>query len=150
MFNQKLIILLKAGVSFVKALTIIIKNHRPCALKDILIKAENDINNGVSISKAFSYSQIPFQKIYTASLYSGEKSGQINSILEKYNAYLDKISTFRRKMISSLSYPVVLLTFMISIVFLVITFAIPKFADFYTSFDAQLPVVTKTLINSGT
>ena len=53
MFNQKLIILLKAGVSFIKALTIIINNHRPCALKDILIKAENDINNGVSISEAF-------------------------------------------------------------------------------------------------
>ena len=52
-------------------------------------------------------------------------------------------------MISSLSYPVVLLTFMISIVFLVITFAIPKFADFYNSFDTQLPAVTKALINSG-
>jgi type IV pilus assembly protein PilC len=145
-FNQKLIILLKAGVSFLKSLQIIIANHKNCPLKDILIKAEKDINNGIPISKAFSYPQIPFEKIYSATLLAGEKSGQLNTLLEKYNQYLEKVSSFRRELIKSLTYPTVLLVFMFIIVNVVIAFAIPKFMGLYKGMHAELPPVTKYLI----
>ena len=77
---------------------------------------------------------------------AGEKSGNLESILEKFNIYLSKISALRRKTISSLSYPVILLGFMMAMVLLILLYAIPKFSSFYESFESQLPSTTLLLI----
>lgn len=147
LFNQKLITLLKAGVSFIKAMEIIIKNMREGNFKDILVQIESDIKNGVQISDAFSSSQIPFKKIYRASLLAGERSGNLESVLEKFNVYLEKVTNLRRKTFSSLSYPVILFIFMITMVMLILLYAIPKFSSFYESFRAGLPATTTMLIS---
>lgn len=147
LFNQKLITMLRSGVSFIKALGIIIKNSKEGNLKEILIKIESDIKNGIQISDAFSSKLIPFQKIYRASLLAGEKSGNLEAILEKFNQYLDKISTLRRKILSGLSYPVILLTFMVLMVLVILVYAIPKFSTFYASFESELPSTTLILIS---
>jgi type IV pilus assembly protein PilC len=141
-----LITLLRSGVSFIRALGTIIKNTREGNLKEVLIKVESDIKNGVQISDAFSSNLIPFQKIYRASLLAGEKSGNIESILGKFNVYLEKITTLKRKTISSLSYPIILLGFMVTMVLVILLYAIPKFSSFYESFEAQLPRTTLILI----
>ena len=147
LFNQKLITLLRSGVSFIKALGIIIKNSKEGNLKEILIKIEADIKNGIQISDAFSSNLIPFQRIYRASLLAGEMSGNLEAILEKFNQYLDKIATLRRKILSGLSYPVILLTFMVLMVLVILIYAIPKFSSFYASFESQLPSTTLMLLS---
>lgn len=146
LFNQKLITLLRAGVSFARALEIIIKNMEDGNFREILKRTESDIKNGIQISDAFSSSLLPFQKIYKASLLAGERSGQLVEILEKFNRYVEKISSMKKKLISSLSYPVILFVFMVTMVFLVLVYAIPRFTTFYRGFDADLPGFTLTLI----
>ena len=142
LFNQKLVILLRSGTSFIKALQVILSEMNSSAFKEILIKAESDITNGESISNAFNSQNIPFLKIYKASLLAGEKSGNLIPILEKFNTYTEKITKLKRKTYSSLSYPIVLFVFMISMVFIVMTFVIPSFSGFYESFNAKLPGIT--------
>jgi type IV pilus assembly protein PilC len=96
----------------------------------------------MQISEAFASAQIPFHKIYKASLLAGEKSGHLEQILEKFNIYLSKITNLRRKTVSSLTYPVILLLFMFSIVVVISVFVIPKFSAFFDTLDAQLPTIT--------
>jgi type IV pilus assembly protein PilC len=147
LFNQKMITLLRSGVSFIKALDIVIANLKRGNMKEILSKAQNDINNGVQISDAFSSNSIPFQKIYKATLLAGERSGNLDEILGRFNSYLDKIANLRRKIISSMTYPVILFIFMISLVLIILIYAMPKFASFYDDFEAGLPVATEYLIS---
>lgn len=147
LFNQKLVILLRSGTSFIKALQVIITEMNSSPFKEILIKAETEIKNGESISNAFNSPNIPFIKIYKASLLAGEKSGNLIPILEKFNSYTEKITNLKRKTYSSLSYPIVLFVFMISMVFIVMTFVIPSFAGFYKSFDSKLPGITLFFID---
>ncbi len=149
LFNQKMITLLRSGVSFVRALEVIINNLKRGNLKEVLIKTQTDIKNGIQISDAFSSKQIPFQKIYRASLLAGERSGSLESTLERFNIYLEKVATLRRKVISSMTYPVILFAFMIGMVLLILVYAIPRFSSFYSSFEAELPVVTTYLISLG-
>lgn len=147
LFNQKMITLLRSGVSFIKALEIIVANLKKGNMKEIMSKCQNDIKNGVQISDAFSSSAIPFQKIYKATLLAGERSGNLDEILGRFNKYLEKISNLRRKVISSLTYPVILFIFMISLVLIILVYAMPKFASFYDDFEAELPVATEYLIS---
>ncbi len=147
LFNQEMITLLKAGIPMIRALEIIIQNTRSGILREILAKAAGNIRNGMQISEAFTSAQIPFQKIYTASLLAGEKSGHLEQVLEKFNIYLGKISNLRRKTVSSLTYPIVLLFFMISMVLVISIFVIPKFSAFFDNMDTQLPAMTLFFIS---
>ena len=142
LFNQEMITLLKAGIPMIRALEIIIQNTRIGILREILGKAAGNIRNGMQISEAFSSTLIPFHRIYTASLLAGEKSGHLEQILEKFNIYLGKISNLRRKTVSSLTYPIILLLFMVSMVLVISIFVIPKFSAFFDNMDAQLPAMT--------
>lgn len=146
LFNQKLSTLLKAGIPFIKAINIIIKNTEKGNFKEILIKVETDINNGIQVSDAFSSGKIPFVNIYRATLLAGEKSGNLEELLEKFNNYLEKISTLRKRVFSSLSYPIIVFVFMFLMMFAILVFAIPKFSDFYRGFNADLPGITNTMI----
>ncbi len=149
LFNQKMITLLKSGLTFSKGLEIILKSTQKGTLKEVLTRANTDINNGVQISDAFSSSQIPFQKIYSASLLAGERSGQLSSILAQFNTYLGKIANMRRRVFSSLAYPVVLFTVMIAMVLIILVYAIPKFSAFYQDFDRELPGTTRFFVSVG-
>ncbi len=147
LFNQELITLLKAGIPMIRALEIIIQNTRIGVLREILAKAAGNIRNGMQISEAFSSSQIPYPKIYRASLLAGERSGHLEQVLDKFNIYLGKLSNLRRKMISGLTYPIILLLFMIAMVLVISIFVIPKFSEFFRDMDAQLPAVTLFFVN---
>ena len=143
-----MIALLKAGIPVIRALEIIIQNTRIGILREIVAKAAGNIRNGMQISEAFASAQIPFHKIYRASLMAGEKSGHLEQILEKFNIYLGKISNLRRKTVSSLTYPLILLLFMISMVLVIAIFVIPKFSAFFDNMDARLPAMTLFFIAS--
>jgi type IV pilus assembly protein PilC len=55
----------------------------------------------------------------------------------------------RRRVLSSLAYPVVLFIVMIAMVFTILVFAIPKFSSFYQDFDRELPEMTQFFIDIG-
>jgi type IV pilus assembly protein PilC len=146
LFNQEMITLLKAGIPMTRALEIIIENTRVSGLREIISKAAGNIRNGMQISEAFASPQVPFYKIYKASLLAGEKSGHLEQILEKFNIYLDKLANLRRKIVGSLTYPAILLLFMIAMVLVITVFVIPKFTTFFADLEAQLPPLTLLFI----
>lgn len=146
-FNQKLVVLLRAGVSVINALGVIISNMKKGAFHDILSDVQKDIRNGVLLSQAFNNPRIPFNKIYVASLVAGEKSGALENVIERFNSYLTKITSLRRKLFSSLAYPVVLLMTMVAMVVVVMIYVIPKFEEFFTNLDSELPATTRFLIS---
>jgi len=150
LFNQQLITLLRSGMPFLKALEIIAQHTKKGMLQEILSKTAVDIRNGTQISDAFSSPAIPFQRIYKASLLAGERSGHIEQVLDKFNQYLGKITQLRRKVIGSLTYPVILFSFMVVMVLVIMIFVIPKFTSFYEDFDAQLPGITLFFISVST
>lgn len=141
-FNRELISLLKAGTPLKRSLEVIMENCTDTLLKQILIKALNDIKNGVSISRALSSDHFPLSTIYSATLLAGERSGQLESGLEKFCGYIGRVAQLKRKTISSLTYPLLVITFMAVIVTIIISYVIPRFAGFYADFDADLPFYT--------
>jgi type IV pilus assembly protein PilC len=146
LFNQELITLLKSGIPVTRALEIIIQNMRASTLREIVGKAAASIRGGTPVSEAFASPQIPFHKIYRASLLAGEKSGHLEQVLEKFNVYLSKLANLRRKIVGSLTYPIILLLFMASMVLVISVFVIPKFASFFADMEAKLPSLTLLFI----
>ena len=87
-----------------------------------------------------------FPSVYTASLMAGERSGNLDAVLRRFVAYSKTIDTVRSKTISAMIYPVILVVLAVVLVGIIVIKVVPTFAEFYGSFDAQLPLSTRMIV----
>jgi type IV pilus assembly protein PilC len=146
LFNQELVALIKAGYPIVKSIDVIlsrIKNHH---LKELLMAVQSDLRSGKSLSEAFAPYEDQFSTVYLASLMAGERSANLDGTIKRYIDYAKIISLAKSKIRAALTYPTLLLTFSLVLLFILVTFVIPRFSQFYADFDSQLPSVTRFLM----
>jgi type IV pilus assembly protein PilC len=77
---------------------------------------------------------------------AGERSGNLDSVLRRYVAYEKVIGAVRRRTISALIYPAVLIGMMILLVGIIVLKVVPAFSEFYAGFDRQLPLSTRMIM----
>jgi len=145
--NQELVALIKAGYPILKSVEIITSRVKNTHLKDILMKVEDEIKAGKSLSEAFAPYEKIFSKVYTAALMAGEQSGNLASTISRFVDYAKVISKTKSRIRSALSYPTLLLVFSFFLLTILINFILPRFSDFYKDFEAQLPGITRYLMS---
>jgi type IV pilus assembly protein PilC len=146
LFNQELAALIRAGLPIIASLEILIERRKNQTFKKALMDVRDKVRGGASMSEAFLEQGEMFPGIYSATLASGERSGEIANVLLRYISYQKTMMALRRKVTSALIYPAILFVLMIALVVILITFVVPKFTDFYRDFGADLPLLTRVLI----
>ncbi len=145
-FTRQLSTMFSAGLTIEKSIANLMveeKNHR---FRKIVAKCGNDLTKGMSLSEAMSMSPGVFDGLYTALVHAGEVSGSLHVILEELSDYLETAADTRRKVISALTYPALVMFFMICIVAGLLVFVVPQFAEIYAKFGARLPGPTRALV----
>jgi type IV pilus assembly protein PilC len=104
------------------------------------------VRAGHSLSEAFEAHGSLFPGVYTASLLAGEKSGSLEQVIRRYVAYVKVVSTVRRKTISALVYPAILLALSMGVVSLIVLKVVPEFTAFYDQFGEELPMSTQFIV----
>jgi len=145
-FNQELATLLKAGMALVPSLDILRQRVANVTFKAVLDDVYERVKAGASLSEAFGEHEAMFPPVYAASLMAGERSGNLDSVIRRYVAYEKVVGTVRRRTISALIYPAILVTLMLGLVGFIVFRVVPAFADFYASFDKPLPLATQLLV----
>ena len=84
--------------------------------------------------------------MYTASLLAGEKSGSLEQVIRRYVAYVKIVSGMKRKTISALVYPAILLGLSCVVVRIIVLRVVPEFGAFYRQFDHELPLSTRIIV----
>jgi type IV pilus assembly protein PilC len=148
-FNQEMRALLHAGLPIVPALDILLERRKNRVFRNSLIDVRDRVKSGESLSEAFTAQGDLYPPLYSASLASGERSGELAAVLERFVAYLQKIISIRRKVISALIYPAILMILALGLVALMIFFIIPKFNLFLVDFGAELPLITRIVVNTS-
>ncbi len=138
--------MLNAGLTLTDSLEIIKKQIKKASFQKIILEISNDIKGGNSFSSALKkYSQY-FPNLYIALVKSGEASGKLAEILLKLSENLEKEREFKGKLKGALIYPVIIILAMIGVMFVMITFVIPRLLNLYKEFNIQLPLTTQILI----
>jgi type IV pilus assembly protein PilC len=145
-FNQELATLLKAGMPLVQSLDILRQRVTNPLLKTVLDDVHERVRGGNSLSEAFEAQGALFPGIYTASLLAGEKSGSLEQVIRRYVAYVKVVSSVKRKTISALVYPAILLALSCVVVAIIVLRVVPEFAAFYSQSEHELPVSTRALV----
>ena len=146
-FNQELATLLKAGMPLVQSLEILRRRVSNPVLKAVLDDVHERVRSGSSLSEAFEAHGSLFPGVYTASLMAGEKSGSLEQVIRRYVAYVKVVSGVKRKTISALVYPAILLALSLIVVAIIVLKVVPEFGLFYQQFDAQLPWSTRLIVS---
>jgi type IV pilus assembly protein PilC len=145
-FNQELATLLKAGMPLVQSLDILRQRVSNPTFKAVLDTVYDKVKAGTALSDAFEEHGDLFPAIYSASLMAGERSGNLDSVLRRYVAYEKVIAAVRRRTISALIYPAVLITMMVILVGIIVIKVVPAFSQFYAGFDRELPLSTRIIM----
>jgi len=145
-FNQELATLLKAGMPLVQSLDILRTRLTNPVFKTVLDDVHEKVRGGTALSDAFVAHGDLFPTVYTASLMAGERSGNLDAVLRRFVAYSKTVDAVRTKTISAMMYPIVLVALAILLVGIIVMKVVPTFAEFYTSFDAELPLSTRVIV----
>jgi type IV pilus assembly protein PilC len=150
LFNQELVAMVKAGYPLLKSLEAVagrVKNDR---LREILNEVAGEVRKGKALSEAFQPYEKVFSPVYTASLMAGEKGGSLPASIGRYVQYAKMVSQTRARIKSAMTYPTILIVFSFVLMGLLMNFVIPKFADFYKSYETELPGITKLIMTVAT
>lgn len=145
-FNQELATLIKAGMPLVQSLDILRQRVSNPTLKAILDDVYGKVRSGAALSEAFAAHAAEFPPIYAATLMAGERAGDLDGVIRRYVAYEKIVGAVRRKALSALLYPALLIAMMVGLVGVIVLKVIPAFADFYAGFDAELPFTTRVIV----
>jgi type IV pilus assembly protein PilC len=148
-FNQQFYTLIHAGLPILTGLKLLAQRQRNPYFRSLLEDVRLRVQGGEPLSAAFTAQRV-FPRIYTTTLLAGEKSGNLEEVLMRYISYQRVTLTIRKKLVSSLVYPTLLIVAVTVVLTYLITFVVPKFGELYEQLDTQLPAITVFMLNIGT
>jgi type IV pilus assembly protein PilC len=147
-FNQQFLTLIRAGLPILSSLDLLAKRQKDLGFRAQLEDVGNRVKTGESISSAFE-AQGNMPLVYTTTLLAGERSGNLEEVLQRYLDFQRVALTVRKKLKASLIYPAFLIAMVIGLFTFLITFVVPRFASLYEQLGTKLPALTLFMLTLG-
>ena len=149
LFCRQLATLLGAGVTILEALVIISKQVTSRRFYNVINDLKKDMEAGLSLHEAMAKSRSVFSQMWVNLVESGEASGNLAIVLSRLASYLEQAAKFRSKIISALIYPLILMVVGLGALLFLTIKIIPSFANLFTGFNIELPLLTQILIGAS-
>jgi len=140
MFRQ-LATMISSGINLGSALEILGEQTKNQRLAASIREVKKQVDGGMSFSAAMRTQKV-FSVLMVSIVRAGEEGGVLDSSLERLATFLEKQQELRSKIYSAVSYPAVVVTFALGVVYILITFIVPRFAQVFDSMGIELPAVT--------
>lgn len=147
LFSRQLGAMLSAGISITTALEILSEQLPNKTMQETLKKIRDDVFSGTSLAKAMMKFPKVFPDFLVNLVAAAEESGKLDDILKRATVYYEKIDAIKGKIKSASWYPIAVIVIATVIVFGILTFIVPTFAEIYSSMGGELPFLTQVLIN---
>ena len=147
LFFRQMALLLRSGHTVVQALKAVAPMISRLRLRFAIEKMVQQIEGGDSFSIAMNKHQRIFPDFAISLIESGEATGETDKIMERLAKDLDKTVEIKRKLISSLSYPIIVVFAAIAVILFLVMSVVPKFATFLGARGAELPASTQALMD---
>lgn len=145
--TKQLATMLKAGLSIVDSLRLLLDDQPKPQWQYLLSDISQQIAKGESLSSVLKQYHSVFPALYCEIIAIGELTGQLDHSFEQLTAHLEKSLQLQRQIRKAMRYPLFLLSVSVLVIIVMMFIVLPKFADIYQSFDAQLPYFTQLVID---
>lgn len=145
-FNQELAALLKAGLPLLQALDLMLERMANPHFRGVLTEIRDRVKSGEDLSDAFAAYGDLFPRLYPATLKAGERSGELELVIRRFLRYMKLVLDARRRVVSALIYPAVLVCLSIAMIIVMAVYVVPKFMVFFENLDVELPLITRIVL----
>jgi general secretion pathway protein F len=143
---RQLATLLSAGLTLIAALDAILGQMKGGALNKVLARVRERVNEGASLAESLREHPRVFDQTTVALIEAGEESGTLELVMERLADFGEQQIELRRKVLSSLAYPLLMLVTGIVVLFFLMTYVIPKVTRIFFEMEQALPGPTLLLI----
>jgi len=146
-FSRQLATMMSAGVPLVQSFDIVGKGHENPAMQKLIMSIKSDVEAGGSLTEALGKHPDQFSDLYVNLVRAGEQAGILEDILHKVSTYLEKFEALKSKVKSALGYPIAVIIVAVVITMILMIFVIPQFESLFQGFGADLPALTRLVID---
>ena len=148
-FTRQMSTLQDAGLPILRSLRILEGQTKPGVLRNALQDIVEDVEAGSTLSEAMEKHPKVFDGLYVHTVRAGEAGGVLDEILRKLAEFMEKAQALKRRVISAMVYPVMVIGVAVIILVAIMWFIVPKFQEIFLKFDIKggLPAPTQVLID---
>lgn len=146
-FSRQLATMIESGIPLVQSFDIVAKGQSNQRMKDLINDIKHNIETGLSLSEALIKHPIYFNELFCNLVDAGEKSGSLDIMLDKVATYKEKIETIKKKIKKALTYPIAVLVVACIVTAGLLMFVVPQFESLFKGFGADLPALTKAVVD---
>jgi type IV pilus assembly protein PilC len=149
LFSRQLGAFVRSGIPVLSALESLLEEYPKGLMHQVLVDAADALRNGASFADAVSLHAGAFPPYYVPMLRAAELTGGLDEVLGQLSQYVERDIDARRTVKSALTYPAIILLMSLGTVGVLVTFVLPKFATFFDSFGAKLPLPAAILVGAA-
>lgn len=148
-FTRQFSVMLDAGLPLVQCLEILGGQEDSKNFKVIIDSVRSDVEGGTSLAEAMRRHPAAFSNLYVNMIAAGEAGGILDIILQRLSTYIEKEVKLKGQVKSALIYPVAVLTIAFGVVYIILWKVIPVFAAMFASLGAELPMLTRVVVEAS-
>lgn len=149
MFLRQFSTLLRAGVTIVESIRILSMQVESKPFQKILVSIGDDLRGGGSLSESLTKHPKAFEPLVINMVKAGELSGSVDDSLDRLAEHYEKAHRTKQKVISAMSYPIVVGIVAIGVVIFLLSFVVPMFVDLFASIGGELPWLTQFVLKAS-
>ena len=146
--SRQLSAFLRAGIPILDAISVLGEESDKAAVRRVLGAVGQDLRSGLTLAEAIDKHPGDFPEWYRGILRSAELTGRLDDVLDQLSKYIERDVEARRKITSAMTYPSIVFVMAVGTIVVLSVFVLPKFESFFTSLDAELPLVTRMLLGT--
>jgi len=147
--TKYLALMLSVGTDLFKAIDILVEDFDKPAVKALLLEMKDGLSKGQPFYSTFARYPQYFSSVFINLIKAGESSGNLEGVLRKLSSDLEKQWALRNRIKGSLIYPAVLVVLSFTVLFLMVSLALPKIAETFTTGAVEPPFFSRVVFAVG-
>lgn len=145
-FSRQLAVMIDSRVPVVQSLLSLASQTTQADFREKIIRISELVEEGNSLSEAFSSFPEIFDIFYINLIKSGEASGRISESLYYISNHLEREYDVGAKIKGAMIYPAVILSVFVVVIIIVMTMVMPKLIEVLKDIGGKIPLSTRIVI----
>ncbi len=148
-FLSQLSLMLRARVSLVRSLEILIDQTHSSKMKSVAADVLKEVKKGSSFSASLSRHPGVFDPLVVVTAEVGQESGRLPDVLSSLAEHMERMNALKKKVTQALAYPILVLSVAVLVVLFLLLYIVPTFADMFRSAQVEIPYATQLVISAS-
>ena len=147
LLTRQLATLVESSLPIEEALMAVAQQSEKPRQKNMMMAVRSKVVEGYNLADAMAEFPHVFDELFRAMVAAGEKSGHLDTVLNRLADYTEKRQQTRSQITQAMVYPTLMMFFAMGIVILLLTVVVPKIVGQFDHMGQDLPTITKVLIS---